>query len=193
MTRRLPFWPTLIVALAVATMIGLGTWQLQRAKWKEGLLARYAVARTLPVMAFPAVPVEPETLLFRRATGYCLQVTGWSAKAGRNMAGESGWRHIAACRTGGGEGPGMQADMGWSNNPANPAFKGGPVTGIITEDRQKNLILVAESPAAGLQRSLPPDPKDIPNDHRMYAVQWFSFAAIALVIYAVALRKRLRA
>ena len=30
----------------------------------------------------------------------------------------------------------------------------------------------------------------IPNNHRMYAVQWFAFAAIALLIYGLALRKR---
>src|SRR5205823_12604763 len=44
MTRRLPITATLIVALAVAVMIGLGVWQLQRAKWKETLLARYEQA-----------------------------------------------------------------------------------------------------------------------------------------------------
>src|SRR5205085_173423 len=36
--RRLPLIPTIIVAAAVAIMIGLGVWQLQRARWKEGLL-----------------------------------------------------------------------------------------------------------------------------------------------------------
>ena len=38
MTRKLPLVPTILVAGAVAVMIGLGVWQLQRAKWKEGLL-----------------------------------------------------------------------------------------------------------------------------------------------------------
>ena len=40
--RRLPLLPTLVVAGAVAVMIGLGIWQLQRAAWKERLLAEYA-------------------------------------------------------------------------------------------------------------------------------------------------------
>ncbi|HNJ47416.1 MAG TPA: SURF1 family protein, partial [Novosphingobium sp.] len=34
---------------------------------------------------------------------------------------------------------------------------------------------------------------DIPNNHLSYAVQWFLFAATALVIYGLALRKRLAA
>ena len=44
MPRRLPIFPTIVVAAAVAIMIGLGMWQLQRAEWKEALLARYAAA-----------------------------------------------------------------------------------------------------------------------------------------------------
>ena len=38
-----------------------------------------------------------------------------------------------------------------------------------------------------------PDPNDIANNHLAYAVQWFFFAFVALVIYAIALRKRWRA
>src|SRR3546814_8511869 len=40
--RRFPLIATLIVALAVAAMIGLGVWQLQRMTWKDGLLNSYA-------------------------------------------------------------------------------------------------------------------------------------------------------
>ncbi|NBO00626.1 MAG: hypothetical protein EBV21_04095 [Betaproteobacteria bacterium] len=32
---------------------------------------------------------------------------------------------------------------------------------------------------------------DLPNNHLSYAVQWFLFAFVALVIYALAVRKRL--
>jgi len=42
--KRLPVIPTIMVVLAVAAMIGLGIWQLQRAQWKEGLIARYGHA-----------------------------------------------------------------------------------------------------------------------------------------------------
>ena len=188
---RIPLWSTLVVGIAVAIMIALGIWQLQRATWKEALLARYQVARTLPPMAWPAVPVDAETLLFRRAGGHCLTVTGWAAKAGRSIRGESGWRHIAACRTGGAEGPGLQADMGWSTSATPPqGWAGGRVTGTITEDRAHRILLVADTPAPGLQPSLPPSPQEIPNNHRAYAVQWFLFAGVAAIIYALALRRK---
>jgi len=51
---------------------------------------------------------------------------------------------------------------------------------------------VAASAPAGLEPAAPPSPKIIPNNHRSYAVQWFSFAAIALIIYALALQKRMK-
>lgn len=40
--------------------------------------------------------------------------------------------------------------------------------------------------------SAPPSPDTIPNNHLSYAVQWFLFAGIAAVIYALALRQRWR-
>jgi cytochrome oxidase assembly protein ShyY1 len=52
--------------------------------------------------------------------------------------------------------------------------------------------LVAATAPPGLQPSSPPSLETIPNNHRSYAVQWFLFALIALVIYALAVRKRLR-
>jgi cytochrome oxidase assembly protein ShyY1 len=53
-------------------------------------------------------------------------------------------------------------------------------------------MLVADQPASGLQPSAPPSIADIPNNHMAYAVQWFLFAATALVVYGIALRRRLR-
>ena len=50
--------------------------------------------------------------------------------------------------------------------------------------------LVAASPGPGLEASAPPSPDTIPNNHLSYAIQWFLFALIAVVIYALALRWR---
>ncbi|MDB5684391.1 MAG: hypothetical protein JWM75_2089 [Sphingomonas bacterium] len=188
--KRLPLIPTLIVALAVLTMIGLGVWQLRRAEWKDGLLARYATARTLPATAFPAIPPADDALLFRRASGFCLEVTGWRATSGRNRAGTAGWRHIAACRTGGGEGPGMQVDMGWSTRADPPAWRGGPVAGTIAPDSTHRILLVSDTAAPGLVPSAAPSPEEIPNNHMAYAVQWFLFAATAALIFLLAVRRK---
>ena len=52
--------------------------------------------------------------------------------------------------------------------------------------------MIADPPLAGLEANARPDPASIPNNHLSYAIQWFLFALTALVIYAIALRKRLR-
>jgi cytochrome oxidase assembly protein ShyY1 len=187
--KRLPLVPTVLVAAAVAVMIGLGLWQVQRLHWKESLLARYAAAQGLPPIAYPPTPDPQDPPLFRRASAMCQSVAGWRAESGRNLKDEAGWVHIAACRTGA-EGPGFQAVMGWSATPGNPAWSGGPVTGVIGSDREHVIRLVASDPAPGLQPAKPPSLEDVPNNHLFYAVQWFFFAAAAAVIYLLALRKR---
>ena len=54
------------------------------------------------------------------------------------------------------------------------------------------LLLVLEAAVPGLEPSVPPSIEMIPNNHRSYAAQWFIFAAIAAIIYLLALRKRNR-
>jgi cytochrome oxidase assembly protein ShyY1 len=191
MTRRIPIVASIVVAAAVAAMIGLGIWQLQRAKWKEGLLAQYNQAQKLPPIAWPTVtPPKDQLPLFRSATAVCLRPVSKRAMAGENRAGEPGYVHIVDCATGA-EGPGLNIELGWSKNPnAKMNWSGGPVSGVIAPDRKMGMRLVADGAAPGLEPSALPSPKSIPNNHRFYAVQWFAFAGIALLIYILALRKR---
>ena len=186
---KLPFIPTLLVGAAAATMIGLGIWQLQRAEWKEKLIAQYQANAKLPPVAWPALPPADDSLLYRRATGFCLEPVSWRSVAGRNRKDEAGWAHIAACRTGA-EGPGMQVDIGWSKASDPPAWRGGAVSGLIVPDRKHRIRLVADRAAPGLEPSRPPSATNMSNNHLLYALQWFFFAAAALVIYALALRRR---
>jgi surfeit locus 1 family protein len=192
MIRRIPIVATLLVAIAVAAMVALGVWQIHRAHWKEGLLAQYRHAETLPPISWPTVmPKQDQLPLFRHATGVCLQPVGKRAVAGENTAGEPGYAQIVDCRTSA-EGPGMSVEVGWSKNPnARVNWRGGPVSGIIGPDRRSMMRLVAATPPPGLEASAPPSLSSIPNNHRFYAVQWFAFAALALLIYVLALRKRL--
>lgn len=188
--RRLPLVPTLVVAAAVLAMIALGVWQLRRAGEKDRLLAAYAANRALPPIAWPTAPMAGEPPLFRRATGTCLQPVSRRAVAGRNPAGQTGYSHLVDCRTGA-EGPVMRVDIGWSADPtARPRWTGGEVSGVIVPDRETRMRLVSGEGLAGLQPSVPPAIEDIPNNHRSYAFQWFAFAAIAALIYALALRRR---
>ncbi|HKX91013.1 MAG TPA: SURF1 family protein [Sphingomicrobium sp.] len=192
MTRRLPLIPTMVVLAAAAVMVGLGVWQLQRAQWKDGLIDQFRAAQKLPPIAWPSTPLAADKLpLFRSATGLCQRVTGRRAVAGENRNGESGYAHVLDCATG--AGPGMSVEVGWSKNPdARVQWAGGLVSGIIAPDRRTGMRLVAASAPPGLEASAPPSIESIPNNHRLYALQWFSFAVIALVIYGLAVRKRLR-
>ena len=193
MIRRLPIIPTIVVLAAVVLMIGLGVWQLRRAQWKEGLLAQYAHAERLPPISWPTEPLHSNALpLFRHATGMCVRPVGQRAVAGETRAGEPGYVHVVDCSTGA-EGPGMSVEVGWSKNPnAKVNWNGGLVSGIIAPDRRTQMRLVAASAPPGLEPSAEPSLASIPNNHRFYALQWFAFAAIALIIYALAVRKRLK-
>lgn len=193
MTRRIPVVATVLVLAAVAIMVALGMWQLSRAEWKDRLVEEYRNASDLPPIPYPTSVPAGSPPLFRWATGNCLKPVGRRAIAGHNMQGESGYAHIVECSTGA-EGPGMAVEIGWSKDPnAKWQWRGGPVSGIIAPDRKSGIRLVAASPAPGLQASALPSVESIPRNHRSYAVTWFLFAALALVIYVLALRKRMRA
>lgn len=195
MTRRLPLIPTLVVAAAVAVLIGLGVWQLQRAVWKERLLAGFAAAEKLPPITWPTTPLrDAELPLFRHATGVCLRPIAKRAVGGENKAGEPGYVHIIDCATGA-EGPGMSVEVGWSKNPnVRVQWAGGPVSGIIAPDRRTRMRLVAASAPPGLEPSAPPSVERVsaitPSGHRMYAATWFALALAALIIYAIVVMKR---
>ena len=190
MIRKLPVVPTLLVGLAVAVMIGLGVWQLDRRNEKDALLATYRSAEGKPPMGWPVVPMKEPLPLFRHATGNCLQVVGFRTAAGQNRRGEPGYLIIADCRTGA-EGPGLSVELGWSKNPnAGHAYRGGLVSGVIAPDKLSRMRLVAGEPGPGLVASAAPSPEIIPNNHLSYAIQWFLFAGIALLIYGLALRQR---
>ena len=192
MIRKLPLIPTILVGLAVAVMIGLGIWQLDRREEKEALLAAYRAAEGKPPIGWPSIPPKEPLPLFRHATGNCLQVAGFRTTAGQNLKGEPGYLVIADCRTGA-EGPGLSVELGWSKDQnAGREFRGGLVSGVIAPDRLTRMRLVAATPGPGLAASAPPSPATIPNNHLSYAIQWFLFAGIAALIYLLALRQRWR-
>jgi surfeit locus 1 family protein len=186
--RRVPIIPTIIVAAAVATMIGLGIWQLGRRAEKEALIARYAAAADAGEMApFPLQGEgEGEDVLFRRSQFNCNRVDRIEAVSGTSAQGQKGWVHRAWCvETLHATRP---VDLGFSRDLTTPAFTGGVVMGTIAPGPR----LVADPPLAGLEPNARPDPGDLPNNHLAYAGQWFFFALTALVIYVLALRRRQR-
>lgn len=200
-TKRLPIIPTILVALAVAAMIGLGFWQLQRRTEKLAQLSALGANPAKPPLAFPNPPIGDD-LLFRRASAMCLKPVGFSVEG----AGSAGFRVIAQCKTGA-EGPGFAVQIGTTRDPQfKPQWQGGMVSGTIGhapshtpliaglfgKHAPRTLLLVAAAPAPGLAANEMPSIDSIPNNHLAYAVQWFLFAAVASVIYVLALRRRNR-
>ena len=201
---RIPLIPTILVALAVLTMIGLGVWQFQRRAEKEAALALAAANPGRPAVTFPKLPPVDPAILFRPSSLFCLRVVGWQVEAGRAADGSTGYRHIAQCATGA-EGPGALVAIGVGQKPDDkPNWTGGQVSGWISQEpdhralltriggRQAPLrpMLIAREAPAGLKAAAPPSTADVPNNHLAYAVQWFFFAAVAVAIYILALRRR---
>lgn len=206
-TRRWPLIPTIVVLAAVVTMIALGVWQLQRKSEKEALIALFQrnSAMASPV-AYPELPPVADEFLYRKSSVVCLEPVGWNPRSGTDRKGRSGIRMVAECRTGA-EGPGVLVDVGIGDDFTPPKWTGGIVRGTIVPGPDQPTViaramgnatparamLIADAPVAGLRASAVPSADDTPNNHLAYAGQWFLFAAAALVIYILAVRRRLRA
>jgi surfeit locus 1 family protein len=183
---RLPVIPTLMVAVMVPAMLGLGVWQLQRAAWKEALLADLASAAELPPLDLDTA--SHRSANFRRASATCTDPPGRArAVIGKNAVGATGYMYLARCR------PGVEAVAGWAARPDLPLPPRalGPVAGtaISTNDR---IRLYLGRPAGLPEPAVPPGLGSIPNNHRAYAWQWFAFALTLAVIYGLYLRSRRR-
>lgn len=207
--RRIPLLPTLVVLAAVAVMVRLGFWQLDRLEQKELLLNRYSDrGSTFADVTNPDLPAQ--SALYHQTIVECAEASDWRAVAGRNAKGDPGFAHLAKCilPTNFYVTPKMIDErlvevpaktlasidvvVGWSRAPQSPVWNGGTVRGIVAPNKE-GIKVVADPPLAGLEANARPDPNDMPNNHLAYAVQWFLFALTALVIYAIALRRRLRA
>jgi len=70
-THRSLFWPTLWSALGLLLLLGLGTWQVQRLHWKEGLIAERNAALTAAPVSLPRTLESSRALEFHpvRAEG----------------------------------------------------------------------------------------------------------------------------
>lgn len=189
--RQLPLIPTVLVLIAVAVMIRLGFWQLDRMHQKDALLALYARNAALSSEAvLVADKATRAQTWFRHTTLACRGGGETRPMAGHNIRGETGWAQWGRCLGADGKTVLAEVNYGWSTDPHPVRYGGGTVGGIVAPDGLKGARVVAAQPLPGLQPSAAPNPSDMPNNHLSYAVQWFAFAATALVIYVLALRKK---
>jgi surfeit locus 1 family protein len=115
--RRL-VWPGLMALAMFAVLVALGTWQLHRLAWKEGILARIAAAERAPAVALPAQPSPFEKV---RVSGRLRNdLTAWfGAEVRDTRAGpELGAQLIQPLERAGA--PPVLVDRGWLPQPAPP-------------------------------------------------------------------------
>ncbi len=62
---RPQLWPSLMTALALAVLVVMGGWQLERLEWKRGLIAEMTQRMAAPAVALPPPPVDVAALRYR--------------------------------------------------------------------------------------------------------------------------------
>ena len=103
--KRFPWVLTLFTVPALALLIGLGVWQVQRLHWKEALIAQSEAAATAPPAAIETVLAAPDPE-FRRALVVCPGLATASYVELQSIHdGQAGSRLISLCRAPGIETP----------------------------------------------------------------------------------------
>ncbi len=69
MKFRPALWPTLFTIPALITLVALGTWQVERLAWKNGILATIEANTKLPAIPLPPNHgIDPQALEYRPVT-----------------------------------------------------------------------------------------------------------------------------
>ena len=163
-----PVGLTLVTAIALAILIGLGFWQVQRLHWKEGLLAR--------IHALQAAPPQPLAVVLRqvsagvdvdytRVSADCPDIeTGAFVKLWSVPDDRSGFRIIAACRLAAPPYASILVDRGFivqddaaKLGPGQGARLTAPITGVLRKGDKANFVTPPNQPAQNLWYS-----RDVP-------------------------------
>lgn len=99
---RFPWALTVASAAALAVLISLGVWQVQRLAWKQGLIAAADAASARPAAPLAAVLAEGGDPEFRKVVVDCpgLAAAPW-VELRTIEGGEPGLRLVSACRAAG--------------------------------------------------------------------------------------------
>lgn len=99
--KRFPWILTVLTVLGLILLIGLGVWQVERLKWKEGLIAAADAAAAKPPAQLEQVLAEGD-LEFRKALIVCPGLASAPFVELQSIHdGEAGVRLISACKPAG--------------------------------------------------------------------------------------------
>lgn len=161
-----PVGLTVAVGIALVILIGLGTWQLQRLSWKEGLLRRIAALQSAP--AQPIGPVLDRVARggdadFTRVTATCAGIgTAPYIELYSLREGQAGSRLISACRIDSAKYRTVLVDRGFvadtvsARPPVDPARKAPlQITGVLRRPEPGNAFSPPNTPSRWFVRDLP--------------------------------------
>lgn len=101
-----------MTSLMMAVLIALGLWQLQRAAWKEALLAQYRLNAKIESQDLPALSTTPEKLEFQTVELSCQRTLPLVLRPGGSPEGRAGVHVYAPCIPE--TGPTIIIDYGWA-------------------------------------------------------------------------------
>jgi surfeit locus 1 family protein len=133
-------------ALALAALLGLGTWQLQRLAWKQDLLARIAALAQAPAEPLDVVLHridDGRDVEFARVQVRCAEVAPRAVDLYALHDGRPGWRPVTACRLGSGPHASILVDLGF--RPGEPGAP--PVEQAVAFPPGQALVGVLRKPA----------------------------------------------
>ena len=207
------FLPGLMTLAMLATLLTLGTWQVNRLLWKQDLLAAIAAGEQRP-----AIPLagSPPAFARVRTEGRFAPVT---ALYGAEVRGNTGGARLLGILHREGAAP-ILVDRGWVPVPPPPVATGPAVVeGFIRPAETPGPFAPADDTsgrrfytlnpeaigrALGVSNLAPftlvamgppgtPDPARTlprpPNNHLVYAITWYGLAIALLVVFALYARK----
>ena len=207
MSRRM-ILPLLFGLVGAAILIGLGTWQVQRLQWKEGLIASAEAKIAMPAVALPTQPdpvadrylsvtvqgrfLGPEAHVLTSIQGQgpgFLVIATYQTDDGRRILVDRGFvPETAKTAPRPPREVAVTGNLNWPDdvNSATPPpdeargiWFGRDVTAMASALGTEPLMLIARSDTGdGVQAQ--PVSATFRNDHLGYAITWFSLAVVWL-------------
>jgi surfeit locus 1 family protein len=151
--KGFPTGLTIAAALAFVILMGLGVWQLQRLKWKEGVLAHLALLQQQPARPLEAVLRAGGDIRFTRVSFDCPDILSRPrVRLYGVQDAQIVYRQMVACPVSAGAVANVLVDIGYEDCAAEkplPPFSG-PLIGIVRAPDPKSFVTQPSQPARRL-------------------------------------------